>query len=47
MITKKRAIELLKSKDLYTVSAQSRIKNIADELDLTPLELYKYLRDKE
>ena len=38
-----RAIELLKAKGLADVSSESRVKHIADELDVTPVEVYELI----
>ena len=37
------AINTLKAKGLDDVNAQSKLKNIADELDMMPIDLYKIL----
>ncbi|QOR61060.1 DUF4405 domain-containing protein [Sulfurovum sp. ST-21] len=43
----KEAIERLEEKGVEDVSEKSRIKNLADELDMTPLELYQFLREEK
>jgi hypothetical protein len=43
----KKSLIMLKSKGLKDVTKDSRIKNIADELDITPLELYQFLTGSE
>jgi len=43
----KKAVERLEAKGLEGVSEESRIKNLADELDMTPLELYQFLREEK
>lgn len=39
----KKAIKLLKEKGLGDVTPESKIKNIADELDMTPSDIYELL----
>lgn len=41
-----RSIELLKSKGLDDVTPDSKVKNIADELGVTPVDVYKMLTDQ-
>ncbi len=41
-----RSIKLLKSKGLDDVSPDSKIKNIADELGVMPMDVYKMLADQ-
>lgn len=40
-----KAIQLLKTRGIQDITPQNKIKNIADELDVTPLELYQFLRE--
>ena len=42
-----RSIELLKSKGLDDVTPESRVKNIADELGVTPVDVYRMLADQK
>ncbi len=42
-INLKRAISILKSKGIENVSKKSRMKNIADELDMRPIELFELI----
>jgi hypothetical protein len=39
-----KSISLLKEKGLADINAQSKIKNIADELSIMPIDVYKLLR---
>lgn len=40
----KNSIELLKTKGLSDISPDSKIKNIADELGLMPVDVYNMLK---
>jgi hypothetical protein len=46
-IDMQKAIQLLKIKGIHNITPQSKIKNIADELDKTPIELYQSLRKEK
>jgi len=45
MINLNHAIEILKAKGLDDISSDRRVKHIADELETTPLEVYKLIKN--
>ncbi len=47
MIDLNNAIEILKAKGLDDIDANRRLKHIGDELDITPLEVYKLIKNTQ
>ncbi len=44
-INLQRALEILNKKGIENVDSESRMRNLADELEITPLELYKLIQN--